>query len=679
MRLFLVPALLAGTMLAGATALSAQDAPGTAQSGKPQMGTFGFDENGVDKSVKPGDDFYAYASGTWVKNTPMPADKAQYGSYIILRDLTSERLRGIIEGSKADPASKLGQAYAAYMDTTAIEARGMTPIQPWLGRIKGLTDRTGYSALVAQANEMGIAGPYGLWLWSDDKQPERMALLVEQGGTGLPDRDMYLSDKPAFARIREAYVGHLARVLTLAGESDVDARAQAVMAMETEIAKVQWTREDASDMGKTYHKVTLAETAQFASPTLNLQTVLKAGRADLTDVIVRQPSAVKDIAAIVDKAPIGVLRDQMIVRSLDSLAPALPDAVEAERFSFYDKVMKGTPEREPRWRRGAALVNGMLRDDVAQIYVQRYFPPEYKAVMNDLATNLLSVMGDRIDKLSWMQPVTKAKAKQKLAGFTVRVGYPDKFRDYAGLEVKPDDVFGNVIRSNRFEFRYMIDRANTPTQRSDWYMSPQTVNANATYNRLEITFPAAFLQPPSFDPNADPAVNYGAIGAIAGHEISHHFDDQGSKYNEKGVLANWWTPEDLKAFDAAGKALIAQYDAYEALPGEHVKGEFTLGENIGDLAGLTIAYDAYQRSLGGKPAPVIDGYTGDQRFFLGWAQFWRLKQREAHLRQALLTDAHSPAIQRTWVVRNLDAWYKAFDVKPGDKLYLPPEKRVKVW
>ncbi|WP_234716038.1 M13 family metallopeptidase [Sphingopyxis macrogoltabida] len=683
MRLLLAPILLAGTMFSAATATYAQEAaPATAaasQGAKPEIGTFGFDETGMDKSVKPGDDFYGYASGGWVKNTPMPADKAMYGSYIILRDLTTERLRGIIQEKQDDPSSKLGRAYATFMDAAKVESLGMAPIQPWLAKIRGLTDRKGYSALTAEAMQMGIYGPILPWVWTDDKQPERMILQIDQGGTGLPDRDMYLSDKPAFAKIRADYVAHLGRVLALAGETNVEARVAAVMALETEIAKAQWTREDASDMGKTYHKFTLAETAQFASPALNLQTVLKAAAPNVTEVLVREPSWMTAMTQIVDKASLEALRDQMIVRSLDSLAPALPDAVEAERFAFYDKALKGTPEREERWKRGTTLVNAQLRDEVAQIYVQRYFPPEYKAAMTDLAKNLLVVMGDRIDKLDWMEPVTKAKAKEKLKGFVIRVGYPDKFRDYAGLEVRDGDLFGNVIRANRFEFAWSVGRTERPTERSDWYMSPQTVNANATYNRLEITFPAAFLQAPAFDPKADPAVNYGAIGAIAGHEISHHFDDQGAKYNEKGILANWWTPKDLAAFDAAGKALIAQYDAYEPLPGEHVKGEFTLGENIGDLAGLTIAYDAYQRSLNGKPAPVINGYTGDQRFFLGWAQFWRVKQREEHLRQHLLTDAHSPATQRTWVVRNLDAWYKAFDVKPGDKLYLAPADRVRVW
>ncbi|WP_246623648.1 M13 family metallopeptidase [Sphingomonas colocasiae] len=681
MRRLFTSVFLIGTAMAGFAQLGAQDTPQPAAPAKPapEIGAFGFDENGMDKSVKPGDDFYAYAGGGWVKNTPMPADKAMYGSYLVMRDLTSERLRGIIEGTQGDPASKLGRAYAAYMDTAKIESLGMKPVQPWLARIKGLNDRRGYSALVAESMRMGISGPYFPWVWPDDRQPERMILSIWQDGTGMPDRDMYLSDKPAFAKMREAYLAHLARVLALAGESDVEARARAVMAMETEIAKVQWTRVDANDVTKTYNKFTLAQTAQFSTPTLDMPTVIKAAVPNAGELIVSHPSAMIGIARIMDEAPIEVLRDQMMVRSLMSLAPALPDAVEAERFAFYDKVVNGTPEREPRWRKGTALVNGMLRDEVAQLYVRRYFPPEYKASMTSLANNLLAVMGDRIGRLDWMQPVTKAKAQQKLKGFVVRVGYPDAFRDYAALDVKEGDLFGNVIRANRFEFAWSVGRLDRPTQRSDWYYSPQTVNANASWNRLEITFPAAFLQAPSFDPKADPAVNYGAIGAIAGHEISHHFDDNGSKFNEKGLLQSWWTPEDLKAFEAASKALIAQYDAYQPLPGEHMSGRLTLGENIGDLAGLTIAYDAYQRSLGGKPAPVINGYTGDQRFFLGWAQFWRVKQREEHLRQQLLTDTHSPATQRAWVVRNLDAWYKAFDVKPGDKLYLEPSKRVRIW
>jgi putative endopeptidase len=573
----------------------------------------------------------------------------------------------------------IGRAYTSYLDTASVEAKGMAPVQPWLGKVKALDSKAGYTALVVEGTKMGVRGPFGGYVGQDDKNPEAYIFTMFQGGTGLPDRDMYLLDNPKMAAIRTAYVAYLARMLTLAGEGDAEARAQAVFAMETEIAKVQWTREDSSDSAKTYNKFTLAETAQFSSPTLDLPALLKATSPKITEVLIGQPSAFKGIAAILDKAPLGVLKDQMLVRSLNGLSDYLPDAVSDANFAFYGKTLQGTPEREARWKRGVSFTEGVLGDAVGKEYAARYFPPEYKAEMNKLVANVLDAMGRRIDALTWMQPATKARAKAKLKNFTVKVGYPDQWRDYAGLDVKSDDLFGNAVRSNEFDYQYMLDKLGGPVRKWEWGMLPQTVNAYANFGMMEVVFPAAILQPPFFDPKADPAVNYGGIGAVIGHEISHHFDDQGAKYDEKGALADWWTPADVKAFEAASKKLVAQYDAYEALPGEHVKGEFTLGENIGDLAGLTIAYDAYRHSPGGKKAPVIGGYTADQRFYLGWAQVWRRNYREANLRQRLLTDPHAPSIQRAWVVRNLDPWYAAFKPKAGQKLYLAPADRVRIW
>jgi putative endopeptidase len=681
MRVLLASILLTGTAIAGAaTALSAKETSPTAETGaKPQLGAFGFDEKGMDKSVAPGDDFYTFANGEWAKNTPIPADKANYGMFTALSDLSQERVRGILDAVKGDPNSMIGRAYTSYLDTASVEAKGMAPVQPWLGKVKALDSKAGYTALVVEGTKMGVRGPFGGYVGQDDKNPEAYIFTMFQGGTGLPDRDMYLLDNPKMAAIRTAYVAYLARMLTLAGEGDAEARAQAVFAMETEIAKVQWTREDSSDSAKTYNKFTLAETAQFSSPTLDLPALLKATSPKITEVLIGQPSAFKGIAAILDKAPLGVLKDQMLVRSLNGLSDYLPDAVSDANFAFYGKTLQGTPEREARWKRGVSFTEGVLGDAVGKEYAARYFPPEYKAEMNKLVANVLDAMGRRIDALTWMQPATKARAKAKLKNFTVKVGYPDQWRDYAGLDVKSDDLFGNAVRSNEFDYQYMLDKLGGPVRKWEWGMLPQTVNAYANFGMMEVVFPAAILQPPFFDPKADPAVNYGGIGAVIGHEISHHFDDQGAKYDEKGALADWWTPADVKAFEAASKKLVAQYDAYEALPGEHVKGEFTLGENIGDLAGLTIAYDAYRHSPGGKKAPVIGGYTADQRFYLGWAQVWRRNYREANLRQRLLTDPHAPSIQRAWVVRNLDPWYAAFKPKAGQKLYLAPADRVRIW
>ncbi|NIJ38405.1 putative endopeptidase [Sphingopyxis panaciterrae] len=693
MRNFLAPLLFAGTALATAVGgVSAQEAsppPAAGESAKPQLGSFGFDTAGMDRTAKPGDDFYEYANGTWAKNTPIPADKANYGMFIALGDLSQQRVRGILDAAGADDASLIGRAYANYLDGAKVEALGLAPIQPWLGKIKALKDRKGYSALVAEAAQRGVSGVYGSsgawagyrlpYTWPDDQQPDRMILVIEQGGTGMPDRDMYLADTPKMAAIRTAYVAHLAKLLTLAGETGAEARAQAIMEVETEIAKAYWNRDDATDSTKTYNKFTLAETAQFSTPTLDMAAVLKAWNPAITEVQVRMPSATKAAAQILDQAPLQVLKDQLLVRSLDDLSAALPDAIEQENFAFYGTVMKGAPERAPRWQRGVNFMEEAFGEAIGKEYAARYFPPEYKVELRGLIDNILAAMDRRIDNLAWMQPETKARAKEKLKGFTVKIGHPDQWRDYSGLQIDRGDLYGNMVRANRFNFDYMIEKSGQLVRRWEWLMTPQTVNAHAHYNQLEIVFPAAFLQPAFYDPHADPAVNYGAIGAVIGHEIIHHFDDQGAQYNEKGQLANWWTPEDKAAFTKATQAMVAQAETYEVLPGEHMKGEFALGENIGDLAGLTLAYDAYRASLGGKPAPVIDGFTGDQRFFLGWAQIWRRNYREADLRQRLMTDAHAPSIQRVWVMRNLDAWYDAYGVKPGDKLYLDPSQRIRVW
>lgn len=654
-------------------------APASPADGKAALGTFGFDSQGMDRSVAPGDDFYDYANGTWAKTTPIPDDKSNYGMFTALDDLSKERVRKIIEEVQADPASKPGRAYRSFMDTAAIEARGLTPIQPWLGEIRAAATKADYQALLVKAADMGVSGPVASYVGQDDAHPDAYVFGIFQGGTGLPDRDMYLVDNEKMTALRKAYVAYLVQMLTLAGESDAQRRAEAVMALETDIARVQWTREDSSDARKTYNKFSLADTAQLSSAAFDLPALLRATSPRITEVIVAQPSAIKGAADLLAAAPMAVLKDQLIIASLRSFSDYLPKAIDKANFAFYGTTLQGTPQQEERWKRGVGFVEGVLGEEVGRIYAERYFPADYKAAMNVLVKNVLDAMGRRIDQLAWMQPQTKARAKAKLANFTVKVGYPDQWRDYSGLEVQADDLFGNAVRSRQFERAYELGKLGTPIRRWEWGMLPQTVNAYANFSMMEVVFPAAILQPPFFDPHADPAINYGGIGAVIGHEISHHFDDQGSKYNEQGALSDWWTPADEAAFDAASKALIVQYDAYEPLPGEHVKGEFTLGENIGDLAGLTIAYDAYKASLGGKAAPVIDGMTGDQRFFLGWAQVWRRNYREANLRQRLLTDPHSPSRERAAVVRNLDAWYDAFKVQPDQTLYLAPQQRVRIW
>ena len=644
--------------------------------GKPQFGSFGFDEAGMDRTVAPGDNFYTFANGTWARTTQIPADKSGYGSFDLLADLSEARTRTILDGAARDPGSKIGIAYSTFLDRPAIDAKGLAPIQPWLGTIKALKSRDGYPALLAEATKAGIGGPFGSYVGQDDKQPEIYALSVSQAGLGLPDRDYYLEQ--SFADKKAAYQAHITKMLTLAGEPNAAQRAAALVAFETEIAKVSWTRIDSRDATKTYNKMTVADLAKMA-PGFAFEPYFQGIGAKVDTVIVAQPTAVAGIAKLIAAAPIGVLQDQLILRSLDGYADVLPKALDDEQFAFNGTQLSGTPEQEARWKRAVRFTTGALDDEVSKIYVAKYFPPETKAAADALVKNLIAAMDRRIDKLDWMAPETKVKAHAKLAAFTPKIGYPSQWKDYAGLRIVAGDAYGNERRANQWQQAYNVAHLGKPLQRWEWGMTPMEVNAYANFGMVEIVFPAAILQPPFFDPNADAAVNYGGIGAVIGHELSHHFDDQGAKYNAKGELTDWWTPADVAAFKARTDALVKEYDAYEPFPGVHVKGALTLGENVADLAGLTVAYDAYHHAIGNRPAPTIGGFTGDQRFYLGWAQVWRGNYREANLRKRLVTDPHSPNEQRAWVVRNLDPWYAAFDPKPGQKLYLTPEQRVRIW
>ncbi|RYD54704.1 MAG: M13 family peptidase [Sphingomonadales bacterium] len=645
---------------------------------KPTFGTYGFDTAGMDTNATPGDDFYAYANGAWAKNTPIPADKSNYGSFNLLSDLSQERTRTILDEAKGDPNSKIGTTYATYLDTAAIDAKGLAPIKPWLDQIKGVKTKSGLAALYAQADRNGVRVPFGSYVGQDDKEPEIYALSLGQSGLGMPDRDYYLSKDAKLAETKAAYLKHLTNVLALANEPNPAARAAAILDLETRLAAVHWTRVESRDSNKTYNKMTVAQLNKTA-PGFDFTGYFAGIGAPVETVIVAQPSAITGTAKIIAATPVSVLTDQLLVRSLDSFSDVLPTAFDKENFAFFGTVLGGTPEQEARWKRGVDFTTGVLADDVSQIYVAKFFPPETKAAADELVKNVIAAMGTRIDALDWMAPETKAKAHAKLAAFTPKIGYPDRWKDYSALTITPGDAFGNNLRANQWAHEENIGHLGKPLQRWEWGMTPMTVNAYANFGMVEIVFPAAILQPPFFDPHADDAVNYGGIGAVIGHELSHHFDDQGAKYNNEGRLADWWTPGDVAAFKTRTDALSAQYDQYEPLPGMHVKGALTLGENVADLAGLTVAYDAYKKSLGGQPAPVIDGTTGDQRFYLGWAQVWRRNYREANLRQRLLTDPHSPSEQRAWVVRNLDPWYSAFAPAPTAKLFLPPEKRVRIW
>jgi len=673
---------LATTALVGAAAIAVTAAPAAqaaqAASGGPQYGTFGFDLSGMDRSVTPGDNFYYYANGTWLKNTQIPADQSSYGSFNTLDDLSHTRTRDILEQAKADPSSKIGRAYATYLDTAAIEKKGLAPVKPLLNQIKALKSKAGYPALASAIGGSGVPIPFAAFVSPDQKDPNKYLMRVSQAGLGMPDRDYYLSADPKLAATRAAYEKHVAAMLTLAGEPNAAARAKAIVNFETKIAQVSWTRVESRNASKTYNKMSLAALEKSA-PGFNFAGFFRAARAPVNEVNVVQPSAVTGIAKQIKAAPLGVLKDQLIVRSLDAFSDVLPSAIDNESFSFYGTALSGTPQQQERWKRGVDYTIGSLTDEVSKIYVSKYFPPETKAAADAMVRNIIAAMNRRIDALDWMSPETKAKAHEKLANFTPRIGYPSQWHDYSKLRVVAGDAFGNELRANQWRRDDNLSKLREPVRRWEWGMTPMTINAQANPDLVAITFPAAIMQPPFFDPKADPAVNYGGMGAVIGHEMSHHFDDQGAKFDVHGRLSDWWTPQDVAAFNSRLDKLDAEYSAYEPLPGMHVNGRLTMGENVADLAGLTTAHDAYIASLNGAAPPVIDGFTADQRFYLGWAQVWRRNYREANLRQRVLTDPHSPNEYRSNIVRNMDPWYKAFNVQPGQKLYLAPADRVRIW
>lgn len=648
--------------------------------GQPEIKPFGFDIAGMDRTVVPGTDFYRYANGAWAHATPIPADKSNYGMFTRLDDLNRERVKGILEAARKDPHGKAGAAYAAFLDEAALDAKGLAPARPWLDRIDAIATREDYARLAAQAAREGVSVPFEVVVTQDDRDPHAYVLKLGQAGLGLPDRDYYLRPDASMAQARTAYRDHVARLLALSGVAaqDVSRRADALLRMETDIAKVSWNRVDSRDAGKTYNRRTRAQLASLATG-FDMSAFLDGIGARANDLVVVQPSAVAGIAGVVGAAPLPVLKDAMLVAVLDAYGDVLPRAFAEERFAFHDRLLGGAEQPEPRWKRAVAFAVDAVPDEVGKAYVARYFPAGHKAAAEALVRNLLAAMDRRIQALDWMTPETKARARAKLAAFHPKVGYPDRWRDYGGLEIRPDDAFGDQLRARSFAFDREMNKLGHPFDRDEWRVTPMTVDAFANFSAVEIVIPAAILQPPFFDPDADPAINYGGIGASIAHEITHQFDDQGSKYDEHGRLATWWTPSDLTGFETRTKALARQYDAYRPLPDLNVNGALTLGENIADLGGLVIAYDAWRLSLKGKPAPTLEGFSGDQRFFLGWAQIWRLNYRDADLRKRLLTNPHAPAAQRVWTSRNIDAWYKAFDVKPGQALYLSPGRRVRIW
>ena len=695
MRNPVLAALLLASVASGATYAQTATKPAPtpapaaaaepAVSGKPQLGDFGVDLTAMDRSVKPGDDFYNYVNGAWMARTEIPADRSSWGGFAILRDLSDKRTRTLIEQSAAQTnapgsvADKIGTTYASFMDAATIEAAGAKPLKPYLDKIAAIRTQTDLAKAFGDATKEGLDVPIGAGVQQDLKDNTVYAVYMGQGGLGLPDRDYYLKDDPKFAEARTKYVTYIADMMRLAGQPDPQGSAQRIYDLEKQIAQVHWERAELRQVEKGYNPMPVADLAT-AMPGFDWKTMLaEQGLGAQTRVIVGQPSALTGTAKIIAATPMKTWKEYLAFHTISDKAPLLSTPFVNTQFAFYGTTLNGTPQLKERWKRGVDLVNGSLGEAVGQIYVAKYFPPEAKAKADELVHNLIAAMDIRLSKLTWMAPETKEKARAKLAAFTPKIGYPDKFRDYSALTVTKGDVLGNADRAAAFEYNRQLAKVGKPVDRSEWFMTPQTVNAYANPLMNEVVFPAAILQPPFFDPNADPAVNYGAIGAVIGHELSHHFDDQGRKFDPRGNFSDWWTPQDVSRFTALTDKVVAQYGAYQPVAGLNVNGKLTLGENMADLAGINVAYDAYKISLKGSKPPVLDGFTGDQRFFLGFGQVWQTKAREQSIRNQITTDPHTPGQWRAYVVRDLDAWYTAFDVKPGTKYYLAPADRIHIW
>ncbi len=648
----------------------------------------GIDAQNADTSIRAQDDFYDHVNGKWIKNTEIPADKSRWGAFNELAENSLNQLHTIVDtiSAKKDIPTgsveqKIADLYASYTDEAALEKLGVTPLNAEFATIDALKDKKQIAAYTAHLAKIQVSSPFELGIGQDAKDSTKIVAGFDQSGLGLPDRDYYLKDDEKLKDARVKYQAYVEKLLTLSGDAKAKENAAAILALETELAKVQWTKVQNRDPVKTYNKVEVAKLAGLV-PHFDWNSYLvDTGLKDkITYVIVAQPSYLKGYDQVLQKTPLDVWKAYYKLRVLSHFAPDLSKAYVDENFAFYGTTLRGTPENEPRWKRGVKTVEGALGEGLGKLYVEQYFPPENKARMEKLVSNLIAAYHQSIDTLDWMGPATKKQAQKKLATLMIKIGYPKKWRDYSALEIKKDDLIGNEIRSAAFEYAYQLNKLGKPVDRDEWEMTPQTVNAYYNPSLNEIVFPAAILQPPFFNANADDAVNYGGIGAVIGHEISHGFDDQGSQFDEVGNLRNWWTKQDHEKFAKKTKALVEQYNAYSPVPGYNVNGELTLGENIADNSGLAIAYKAYKLSLGGKEAPIIDGTTGDQRLYLGWAQVWRNKIRDAQAIVFVKTDPHSPAQFRgNGAVVNQPAFYKAFEIKEGDKMYLPPEKRVIMW
>jgi len=649
----------------------------------------GINSANFDNSVRPQDDFYLYVNGGWLKNHQIPADKTSIGSFYELRDKADHDVNTIIEQlSKAkdlkpgSDAQKVADLFRSFMDTKTLNALGIKPIAGILDEVHQLNSKDQLAAFFGEHQADGIGGPLAFYVSVDAKDSNNYATHIWQSGLGLPDRDYYFNKANRFVKLRKEYVQHIANMFKLAGLPNGEKAAKTIMALETKLAKYHWTRVQSRDSEKRYNKFATTKLNTLTNA-FNWQAFLEGiGKkaADQKDIIINQPDFIKGFGKIFAKTSLADWKTYLAFHTLDNFASYLSADIDNENFNFYSKQLNGRQEQRPRWKRGVAVVNRNLGEVIGKLYVAQYFTPQAKARMSQLVENLRNAYGSSIDELTWMSDSTKKAAHVKLAAFTPKIGYPDRWEDYSTLVIKENDLVGNIIRSSKAAEQKQLDKLGGPIHKWEWGMTPQTVNAyyNPTVN--EIVFPAAILQPPFFNMKADDAVNYGGIGAVIGHEMGHGFDDQGSKYDAHGNMRNWWTKQDLAEFAKRTKALVNQYNGYKVFDDLSVNGSLTLGENIGDLSGITIAYKAYKESLHGKEAPIIDGLTGDQRFFLGFAQIWRSKIVEASLRNRVATDPHSPGHFRAdGSLSNMPQFYKAFDVKPGDKMYIAPDKRVKIW
>jgi putative endopeptidase len=669
-------------LLAAASLLVAN--PAMARNGQPTFAPWGVDLTAMDSAVKPGDNFFQYVNGAWAKRTEIAADRTFVGIDSVLNDQLDRDVRAIVEDMAKDSANsgrigqQVGDFYASWMDEAGIAAKGTTPLKPYLDRIAAAKDKGELTDLFAT---IGYPSPIGMAIFPDLSDPTRYGVYAGQAGLGMPNRDYYLLEGAKYDAYRTAYKAYITRIEQLAGISDAAAKADRIFALETAIAKVHWKPEDSRDISKIYNPMDLAKLQAFAPQIQWKRGLDKFGLGNVSTVVVTETTAVQEIAKLVEATPLDTWKDYMAFHFISSHASYLPKDFDQARFDFFSKTLRDVPNQRDRWKRGVDLVNGSLGEAVGQIYVQRHYPPEASRQMGELIDNFRAALAEKIQNNSWMDAATKKEALAKLATFDPRTGHPSKYIDYSTLAVDQSDLLGNVMRSEQFDWDLLLERMKKPVDRTLWGMTPQTNNAYYDPTQNQITFPAGILQPPYFDPDADAAANYGSIGATIGHEIGHGFDDQGRKFDGSGKLRDWWTEASAKQYDARAAKLVKQYDAYEPIPGVHIKGQLTLGENLGDLGGLEVAYSAYRRYVAthGEP-PVINGMTGDQRFFIAYGYSWQRKNREGALRAQLLTDEHSPAEYRVnGVVRNMDEWYKAFNVKPGDKMYLPPEERVRIW